>query len=527
MDADRLATYRAKRDFQRTPEPAGRAGLPPGRYPRFVVQRHAARRLHYDLRLEIDGVYKSWAVTRGPSLDPTDKRLAVEVEDHPLDYGDFEGTIPKGEYGGGTVMLWDRGYWLPQDNRPASQALRDGELKLVLAGEKLEGGWILVRMQSDREQRGRINWLLIKHRDQWARPGDADALLRKDRSVATGRTMRQITAGGERYHGSPDHVANALPAAAPHSRPLPQRSQAKHSNAVLGVAISNPHKLLWPEDHGDPVTKFDLARYLEAVGAWMIGHIAGRPCSIVRAPNGLGHPTFFQRHVPVRMSRHLVATQVADEPKPYLQIDKVEGLIAVAQLAAVELHPWNCAPQRPDAPGRLVFDLDPAENVAFDEVVTAALTLRERLEALGLRTFCKTTGGKGLHVVTPLRADKRQTIGWDEAKAFARSVCVAMAQDQPDRYLVKMTKRLRTGRIFLDYLRNDRTATAVAPLSPRLRPGAPVSMPLDWRQVRRGLDPLRFTIRTAPRLLARGSPWSDYGDGARPLVDAIKRHMSA
>src|SRR5262252_4370940 len=146
MAARKLSLYQAKRDFTKTAEPSGKARIRPAQYPRFVIQKHAATRLHYDLRLEVDGVFKSWAVTKGPSLSPRDRRLAVEVEDHPLDYGDFEGTIPQGEYGGGTVQLWDRGYWEPLDDAPPQEQLRKGELKFRLEGERLHGGWVLVRM---------------------------------------------------------------------------------------------------------------------------------------------------------------------------------------------------------------------------------------------------------------------------------------------------------------------------------------------------------------------------------------------
>jgi bifunctional non-homologous end joining protein LigD len=195
MAKKKLSEYRAKRDFKKTAEPAGKTAIRSAEYPRFVIQKHDATRLHYDLRLEVDGVFRSWAVTKGPSLDPHDKRLAVEVEDHPLDYGDFEGTIPKGEYGGGTVMVWDRGFWMPEGNKSAAEQLRDGELKLVFAGQKLKGSWVLVRMKGDRFGGKRTNWLLIKHRDEWAKDGDADKLLNKDRSAASGRTMGQIARG--------------------------------------------------------------------------------------------------------------------------------------------------------------------------------------------------------------------------------------------------------------------------------------------------------------------------------------------
>ena len=191
----KLSTYQAKRDFTKTGEPSGETSIVATDRRRFVIQKHAATRLHYDLRLELDGVFKSWAVTRGPSLDPADKRLAVEVEDHPLDYGDFEGTIPKGQYGGGTVQLWDRGYWEPEGDRTPEEAFASGDLKFVLDGERLHGGWVLVRMKWDRSGGKRTNWLLIKHRDEFAQDGNGEAILAEDRSIASGRPMAKIAAG--------------------------------------------------------------------------------------------------------------------------------------------------------------------------------------------------------------------------------------------------------------------------------------------------------------------------------------------
>jgi bifunctional non-homologous end joining protein LigD len=292
----------------------------------------------------------------------------------------------------------------------------------------------------------------------------------------------------------------------------------------MGVALSHPDKVLWPATASNPaITKQDLARYFETVGPWLMPHLEARPCSIVRAPEGIAGERFFQRHASPGLSKFLTAVKIMGDPKPYLEVDRIEGLAALAQVAALELHPWNSVPDDPEKPGRLVFDLDPAPDVPFEYVVTAALEVKERLESLGLSTFCKTTGGKGLHVVSPFTIKKGERIGWPEAKAFAQTLCAQMAADSPDRYLMNMAKKERTGKIFLDYLRNDRTATAIAPLSPRARPGAPVSMPLSWSQVGKRLDPQRFRITTAPALLAKTKPWTEYGQSVRPLAPALKQ----
>ena len=287
---------------------------------------------------------------------------------------------------------------------------------------------------------------------------------------------------------------------------------------VLGIAISHPDKALWPKSKlGPAVTKLDLARYIAAAADRMLPHVTDRPISIVRAPDGINGQLFYQRHALKGTAVPVLAIKTKGEPQPYLGIDNARALVALAQQGVLEIHPWGCKPGDPETPERIILDLDPAPDVKFAAVVEGAKELKKRLEALGFKPFVKTTGGKGLHVVVAIKG-----ADWAQAKAFAKAVAQKLESDQPERYTTTISKKDRVGKIFVDYLRNDKTSTGVAPWSPRAREGATVAVPLDWKQVTAKLDPKAFTIRTAAKFLKKADPWKGLAASAKPIAAAMK-----
>lgn len=839
-----LETYRRKRDFNTTAEPRGRTSRRAGNL--YLIQKHDARRLHYDFRLEMDGVLKSWAVTRGPSLVPGEKRLAVHVEDHPLDYGTFEGTIPKGEYGGGTVMLWDTGTWTPIGD--AHAAYKKGHLEFELDGEKLHGRWHLVRMHP-RPREKKENWLLIKGEDEFARTEEQPDILEElPESVKTGRDLDAIakdapgwssktgrlrpdpkpkaapakakSAGGgaakrkavagaalpdfvdpqlatlvdkapsgarwvheikfdgyrlevrledgevrlltrtgldwtARFGSKLAEAFKALPASNAlidgelvveagngasnfstlqadlseersdrflfyafdllfldgedlRKKPLVERKAAlakllagvpdplrysehfdedgdvmlRHAcrlsleglvskladapyrsgrskdwrkskcsqrqefviggyvpstvsshaigSLVMGVfeegklrhvgrvgtgytarvaadlwkrlqplvrdkspfagklsadaargvhfvepslvaevefrswtgdhnlrhasyrglredkpaedvvqegapqmkadrprgssvKLTHPDRIYWPEDG---VTKQGLADYYTQVWNRIAPFIVARPLALVRCPDGIAQACFFQKHAWRGINK---AVKLVPDPKdkggePLLTISDFDGLIALVQAGTLEIHPWGAPLAALEKPDMLIFDLDPGPGVGWPEVIDAAKEVRARLEADGLAAFVKTSGGKGLHVVTPL-APKA---GWAPAKDYAKGVADRMAADDPDRFISVATKAKRGGRIFVDYLRNGRGATAVAPYSTRARAGAAVSMPVTWEELDQLTSAAQYTVDNAPTRLASldTDPWEEFRAAAKPLPAGKKRLAS-
>lgn len=844
-----LKGYQKKRDFRKSPEPKGSGKKSEGRL--YVVQKHEAGRLHYDFRLEHDGVLLSWAIPKGPSLDPDEKRLAVRVEDHPIEYGDFEGLIPQGQYGGGTVMIWDHGQWEPQED--AQQGLKNGKLKFTIDGDKLHGGFTLVRMGRKGDD-DKDNWLLIKEDDKRARSQKKyDVLKKQPDSAETGRSLREISEdddaewsngkkksnngrdtnrskhtqpgdltkadkkafpktpspqlatlvdeiprGDQWEHevkfdgyrllasikngqvklitrhgkdwsskfppivkalqkfpvenavidgevvvqkkdGTQDFQAlqnymkrgdrvnlvfyvfdllycagydltpsplrqrkkllgelmNQLPEDGPirfsdglsgsekdiyrhacrlglegiiskrrdrpyqekrtrswvktkcehrqefviggyteprgtrvgfgalllgyyqnddfvyagkvgtgfdqdtlkdlhrrlsrHERKTPPYADPPTGNeakgahwvtpkwvaeirftewtsdgmlrhptfmglrtdkepeqvvrekpkkqqgqghpeksggeVIAGVRLTHPEKVLY-KDQG--LTKHDLAAFYEEIADWILPHVAGRPLTVVRCPEGHDGQCFYQKHVGDNLPEAIEGVRIKEKNSQatYIVIENIAGLIGLAQMGVLEIHPWGSRADDPDKPDRLVFDLDPGPDVDWSAIVRGARLMRDRLESLGLVGYVKTSGGKGLHVVVPIT----RRSSWDQAKDFAHALADAVVRDDPDHYIATMSKSKRKGKIFIDYLRNARGATSVAAYSTRARSGATVSTPLRWDELSESTDPAGYRVENLPRRLAslKGDPWDGFFEVrqsiTRKMQDAIKNN---
>jgi len=514
----KLDKYRAKRDFGLTAEPSGANPAAAGH--RYVIQQHAARRLHYDFRLELDGVLLSWAVPKGPSLAPKDRRLAARTEDHPLDYHDFEGIIPKGQYGGGTVSVWDRGSWEPEGGDvEARKQLAAGKLTFILHGEKLHGRWHLVRTKPQGKQE---SWLLFKGRDD-AADDKLDITVAKPESVKTGRTLDQIAAAADDvWQANREPVGEPAKTKAKRLAPAPPDLSASLQAMNLGFQLTNLDKVLYPEQG---ITKGQLIGYFAVAAERMLPHVGERPLMMVRCPEGRTK-CFFQKHVLKGSPSAILRVPIADsgdEVKDHMAVKDLAGLVALAQLGTLEVHTWGAHIDKVERPDVMVFDLDPDVGVTWDRVALAALDLRGLLHSLDLDSFVKTTGGKGLHVTVPFE----RKLDWDQMKAFTKAVAEEMTRRQPKNFTTKLAKAHRKGRIFIDYLRNGRGATFVAPYSPRARPGAPIATPISWEELAGGLTPDRFTIKTLPARLGEADPWHAYAKTKQAITAAARKAVKA
>ncbi|MDP9043949.1 MAG: non-homologous end-joining DNA ligase [Pseudomonadota bacterium] len=438
----------------------------------FVVQKHAARTLHYDFRLELDGVLKSWAIPKGPSLDPTLKRMAVEVEDHPLAYGGFEGVIAPGHYGAGRVEVWDRGQWRAEGD--ARQSLLAGRLVFELEGEKLQGRWTLLRLRP-RAAEKQPTWLLMKAHDAFAR-SDAEYDV-----VAE----------------APDSVL-ARP-----GRPRAAQPARTSRGARAEAGVTHPDRVI---DAVSGATKAELAAYFERAAPQLLVHLKQRPVALVRAPAGVARSQFFQKHAGAGAMPGTRRLDPALDPghDALLVIGSARGLRSAAQLNVVEIHTWNMTARTIQKPDRMVFDLDPGEGVTWPQVREGALAVRDFLAQIGLVALVKTSGGKGLHLVVPLapRWD------WQRVRAFSQAVVARMAEVAPERFALKSGPRNRIGKIFIDYLRNGWGATTAAAWSPRARPGLGISVPFDWTELGSVESGAHWQLRNIDARLGVGNaPW--------------------
>ena len=509
--AEKLRPYRKKRDFGVTSEPSGQAAPPPGQ--RFVVQRHRARALHYDVRLELDGVLVSWAVPKGPTLDPKARRMAVHVEHHPLAYFDFEGRIPEGEYGAGDVIVWDWGTWSPAEGEDPAEALAKGDLHVDLHGEKLAGRFVFVRR--DDKRGSREQWLLIKKADEHAVAGwDPEAHLA---SVKSGRTNDDVAASpaatwvsGQTWAGPTADELDALDAL------------GKGGHWDVGgrtLRLTNLDKVLFPKRRGQrALTKRDLVRHYACVGPAIVPYLAGRPVNLHRYPDGIDQPGFWHKaapaHAPEWIPRWCNEEATAGTTKEYLVLDTPPAVVWAANFGAVELHPWTSTTDRPHEPTWAMIDIDPGTKTSWEDTLLLARLYRTALDHLGVQGGPKVTGRRGIQVWVPVR----RGYTFDETSAWVERLARLVGRTVPELVSWEWEKRARKGLARLDYTQNAINKTLVAPFSVRPAPGGPVSVPITWDELDDpDLAPDRWTLETVGERLAT------CGDPLAPLVGLGQR----
>ena len=509
---ERLAEYRKKRDFAVTPEPSGTTA-PESNGNRFVVQRHRARSPHYDLRLEAAGVLLSWAVPKGPTLDPDAKRLAVHVEDHPLDYFDFEGVIPSGEYGGGDVIVWDWGTWDLAEAADPIAAVEAGDLHFDLHGHKLAGRFALVRRgrPAVREQ-----WLLLHKHDKFAvagwKPED------HPRSVKTGRTNDEVKAAPAASWSGTAMWAAPSPAELEALDSLPpgggQWQLGEHD-----VKLTHLDKVLFPARRPDAaVTKRDLIRHYATMAPVILPYVADRPINLHRYPDGIAKPGFWNKAVPAGAPEWIRRWHNDDarkgETQVYAVLDSPAALAWAANSGAIELHPWISTVRDVHQPTWAMIDIDPGTATTFDDIVVLARLHRTALEHLGLQAGAKVSGQRGMQIWVPVA----EGYTFDDTRAWVEKLSQMVGAAVPEMVSWEWKVSEREGLARLDFTQNAINKTLVAPFCVRPVPGAPVSATIRWDELD---DPqLRsdtWTIHTIADRLRRD------GDPLLPLVGVQQR----
>ncbi len=510
--SDRLATYRAKRDFEITAEPAGDvSAAPTANGWRFVVQRHRASRLHYDLRLEAGGVLASWAVPKGPTLDPDVRRMAVHVEDHPLEYFDFEGVIAAGEYGGGDVIVWDWGTWSLAKGEDPLAAIDAGDLHFDLRGTKLGGRFALIRKKADDKQ-----WLLVHKHDDAASTGwDPEE---HPHSVKSGRTNDEL-------HAAPAAPSRADDRTAPVSPPdtTVWRGPTAHEldaldalgtkgEWVLGehtLRLTNLDKVLFPAaGERPPRTKRDLIRHYASMAPLMLPYLADRPVNLHRFPDGIDSPGFWHkavpRHAPEWLTRWRYPHAGKGETQEYVVLDSPAALAWVANYGAVEIHPWTSSVRDSLRPTWAMIDIDPGTSTTFADVLVLARLHRTAFEHLGLAAGPKVTGKRGIQIWIPVAEDQ----GFDTTAAWVESLSRMIGSTVPELVSWEWEVAKRDGLARLDFSQNAVNKTLVAPFSVRAAPGASVSVPITWDELDDpSLAPDKWDIGTiAGRIRSSGDP---------------------
>jgi bifunctional non-homologous end joining protein LigD len=520
-----LETYQKMRDFRRTPEPKGSVSKTNRR--RFVVQEHHASKLHFDFRLEVGGVLKSWSVPRGPSLDPSEKRLAVETEDHPVEYLKFEGLIPEGEYGAGEHMKWDGGTYEVLGEGTAAEQLEAGRLDFALKGEKLKGAFTLVKMK-----RREGEWLLFKRSDEFAE-GGWELRLRKPvdgQETIRGKAKKKAEGGRRKAEGSGhvrkfDAAAKGGKAVAV-GRALKAKSFEGDVSVKVGrdvVPLTHLERVYWPDEG---YTKGDLVRYYYEVADYILPYLKDRPLIMKRYPSGISGPFFHQHDVDEAPSFvRTVPLEVEDgggHEVDYIVGDNLATLLYMANLGAIERHPWHSRVEDLEHADWFVFDLDPGEGVSFETICDVALTTREVLARIGLESYPKTSGSRGTHVYVPV--EPRYDYG--SIAELAEQVATVVAREQAEVATVERSKRKRgEGMIYVDHMQNARGKSVVAPYSVRPKPGATVSAPLEWKEVeRKKVKTSDFDIKNMLRRVERkGDLFEPVLKKRQRLEDAFER----